>query len=434
MRNYLKYISCVAISVAFIACQNNTSESQKESGEEKEEVQENRVYGILADNYSIQQDVIQPNEFMGSILGRLGVSASQVDKLDKVSKDVFPLNKIRSGKSYTTFMKSDSLSSTLDYFVYEIDNTDYVVFAFEKDSVYAYKGVKPITVNRVKKSASIESSMWGAIMDADLPYALAAEIEDIYQWTVDFFAIKKGDKFTVIYEEQFVQDTISVGIGRIWGAKFTHGEEEYYAIPFVQDSTLQYWEADGGSLRKQMLKAPLKYSRVSSGFTYARLHPIYKVYRPHTGVDYAAPSGTPVHSVADGVVVFKGWAGGGGNTLKIKHPGNITTGYMHLRGYAKGINSGTHVKQGQLIGYVGSTGASTGPHLDYRVWKGSTPINPMKIPQKPAVPISEKNREAFEYVKKHIMAELNNEKVNKEDIITDLDSLVIPRVDSLKVK
>ena len=186
-------------------------------------------------------------------------------------------------------------------------------------------------------------------MEQDLPYALAAELEDIYQWTVDFFGIQKGDSFTVIYDERFIDDSVSVGIGRVWGAKFSQGGKEYYAIPFRQNGKIQYWEADGASLRKQMLKAPLKYSRISSKFTYARKHPIYKVYRPHTGVDYAAPKGTPVHAVADGTVIFKGWGGGGGNTLKIKHPGGLQTGYLHLSGYAKGITKGSRVSQGQLI-------------------------------------------------------------------------------------
>ena len=188
---------------------------------------------------------------------------------------------------------------------------------------------------------------------------------------------------------------------------------------------MQYWEADGASLRKQMLKAPLKYSRISSKFTYARKHPIYKVYRPHTGVDYAAPKGTPVHAVADGTVIYKGWAGGGGNTLKIKHPGSLQTGYMHLSRYAKGIAQGVRVKQGQLIGYVGSTGASTGPHLDYRVWKNGKPIDPLKIPQEPAEPIAPENRRAFEFVRDRIVAELNGE-VPDSERITQLDSLAIP--------
>lgn len=428
MKNYILYTTLFFMSLMSGSCAGDGSNKDKNDDSEKiVEVEENRLFGILSDGYTTERSEIKSGETMGKILNDLGVSAVDVDRLDKASEDVFPLRKLRGGNSYTTFVKADTTAqSKLDYLVYEINNIEYVVFSFATDSISAYKGVKPTIIKRQKKSASIDSSMWGAIMDADLPYALAAEIEDIYQWSVDFFAIQKGDNFTVIYEEKFVEDTISVGVGRVWGAKFNHGGHEYYAIPFKQNDNIEYWEADGGSLRKQMLKAPLKYSRISSGFTHARLHPIYKVYRAHTGVDYAAPSGTPVHSVADGVVIFKGWGGGGGNTLKIKHPNNMTTGYLHLRGYAKGISQGTHVKQGQLIGYVGSTGASTGPHLDYRIWKGTTPINPLKIPQEPSEPISKENKRDFAYVKSLVIAELNGADSLQGEKITQLDSLVVP--------
>ena len=221
-----------------------------------------------------------------------------------------------------------------------------------------------------------------------------------------------------------------MGIGRIWGAKFTHADKEIYAIPFKQNDKIQYWEYGGASLRKQLLKAPLKFTRISSRFSNARLHPIYRVYRPHHGVDYAAPKGTPVHAVADGVVIFKGWGGGGGNTLKIKHAGNLVTGYLHLSGYAKGIANGSRVSQGQLIGYVGSTGASTGPHLDYRIWKNGTPIDPLKVPQEPAEPIAKENMAKFETVRDRIVAELNGT-ATPDMIVTQLDSIAPPAADSL---
>ncbi len=408
MITYTKKIFIAALALLATSCAGggNNQESSQATAAAAKEVEVNKLFGIPSDGYTLSHSLINSGETMGKILNNYGVSAADIYQLECNSKEVFPLNKIRGGNKYTTFTKGDSLSTKLDYLVYEQNPIDYVVFSFANDSIYTYKGQNPTTVRRTCRSATIESSMWGAIMDAELPYALAAEVEDIYQWTVDFFAIQKGDNFTVIFDEKFVQDTIPVGIGRVWGAKFAQGEQTYYAIPFAQNDNVEYWEDNGASLRKQMLKAPLKYSRISSGFTYARLHPIYKTYRPHTGVDYAAPSGTEVHSVADGTVIFKGWAGGGGNTLKIKHPGNITTGYMHLRGYAKGIVQGSKVKQGQLIGYVGSTGASTGPHLDYRVWQGTKPINPLKIPQKPSEPIAEKNKAAFEDIKTRIIAEL----------------------------
>lgn len=404
--------------------------SQRESlSEEEVEVQKNLLYGIDADLYRLESGEVQDGQTVGEILGGFGISARLIDRLDKATREVFPLRNIRPGHKYTAFIHEDSLqTSRLDFLAYEKSISEYVVFGFLDDSVTITKGEKPTTVRRTKKSAVIKSSLWGAIMEAELPYALAAELEDIYQWTVDFFGIQAGDDFTVIYDEKFIDDSISIGIGRIWGAKFNHAGKTRYAIPYRQGDKLQYWEADGGSLRKNILKAPLKFSRISSGFSYSRLHPVHKVRRPHTGVDYAAPSGTPVRAVADGVVTFRGWGGGGGNTIKIKHAGNLMTGYLHLRGFAKGIAVGTRVTQGQLIGYVGSTGTSTGPHLDYRIWKNGTPINPLKVPQEPTEPINEANRAKFEFVRDRIIAELEGE-VKPEDMITQVDSVVLPEVE-----
>ncbi|MBQ8651770.1 MAG: peptidoglycan DD-metalloendopeptidase family protein [Alistipes sp.] len=419
---YIKTLATALLLVALTAC----SGSKNEASEEAVEAPKNIRYGIDADLYRLETGEVQEGETVGRILNGFGVSARLIDKLDKASKEAFPLRNIRPGHKYTAFIHEDSLYAPhLDYLAYEKSVSEYVVFGFVGDSVTITKGEKPTTVRRTKKSAVIESSLWGAIMEADLPYALAAELEDIYQWTVDFFGIQAGDDFTVIYDEKFIDDTVSIGIGRVWGAKFNHAGKTRYAIPFRQGDKLQYWEADGGSLRKNILKAPLKFSRISSGFSYSRLHPVHKVRRPHTGVDYATPSGTPVRAVADGVVTFRGWGGGGGNTIKIKHAGNLMTGYLHLRGFAKGIVVGARVTQGQLIGYVGSTGTSTGPHLDYRIWKNGTPINPLKVPQEPTEPINEKNRAKFEFVRDRIIAELEGE-VKPEEIITQVDSIVLP--------
>lgn len=423
MKN-LKTTICALLLLGAAACGHDAAQ---ESETAEAEAPQNLLYGINADDYRTEVGEVGSGETMGGILNRYGISALAVDRLDKAAGDIFPLRNIRAGHKYTAFIHEDSLYAPhLDWLAYETSMTDYVVFGFhDNDSVSIRKDCKEYTLRRTKKSAVINSSLWGAIMEQNLPYALAADLEDIYQWTVDFFGIQKGDSFTVIYDERFIDDTVSVGIGRIWGAKFTQSGKEFYAIPFRQGGKIQYWEADGGSLRKQLLKAPLKYSRISSRFTYARKHPIYKVYRPHTGVDYAAPKGTPVHAVADGVVIFKGWGGGGGNTLKIKHAGNLQTGYLHLSRFAKGISKGSRVSQGQLIGYVGSTGASTGPHLDYRIWKNGTPIDPLKVPSEPAEPISKENRPLFEYVRDRITAELNGD-VKPEERITQLDSLTLP--------
>lgn len=409
-----------------VACGGGSSENQSNEDNLQEELvkEPELLYGIDIEGYTIENDTVRLGETIGGILGRRGISAVMVDRLDKASKDIFPLRQIRADNAYTTFTRnySDSLGehSVVDYVVYHRNAIDYVVFGFTGDSVSVVCGSRPIEVERKHCSASINSSLWGTIMENDLPYALAAEFEDIFQWTVDFFGIQPGDTFKVIYDEKFV-DGSSVGIGRIWGAEFCSGGKQIYAIPYAQEEgKLRYWESDGASLRKQLLKAPLKYTRISSKFSRARLHPVYKVYRPHHGVDYAAPAGTPVHSVADGTVIFAGWdRGGGGNTIKIKHAGSLETGYLHLKSFAKGIKVGTRVSQGQLIGYVGSTGASTGPHLDYRIKKNGTPIDPLKVPQEPAEPITEAHKARFEAVRDRVIAELNGTEIPNGPITED---------------
>ncbi len=418
--------STIIIAFSFISmvgCGSFGSKNNAEDDSLKElEELRNRRYGLSIKGYDLETKEIKMGQTMGALLGQYGITAYQVDQLDRCSKEIFPLKNIRGGNKYTMFLKTDSVGvQTIDYMAYERNDIDYVLFGFVNDTVTVTLGEKPTREVRLKKSAIINSSLWGAVMDAELPYVLASQMEEVYQWTVDFFGIKAGDSFTVIYDEKFVDDTVSVGVGTIWGAKFSHGGKEYYAIPFDQNGKIEYWEADGGSLKKQMLKAPLKYSRISSKFSRSRLHPIYKVYRPHLGVDYAAPSGTPVHAVADGVITFRAYSGGGGNTIKIKHPGNIQTGYLHLSKYAPNIKVGTHVSQGQLIGYVGSTGASTGPHLDYRVWRNGEAIDPLKIPQEPSEPISEKNREEFQYISSHIISELNGD-IDESEMIIRLDT------------
>ena len=414
MKRVLGIVATVCATILVSGCSSETANVEEQA---------NIIFGINADGYEVEKHSVESGETWSKILDSYGIDRNKVLTLDRLSADICPLRQIRAGNNYTTFIKSDSTMRRLDYVVYEKNLTDYVVFAFAGDSVAVTKGERQVDIRRQKGSAVIESSLWGAIMKENLPYALASELEDIYQWTVDFFGIQAGDSFTVIYDEKFI-DTLSVGVGRVWGARFTHCGKEIYAIPFKQGDKVQYWEYDGGSLRKQLLKAPLKFTRISSTFSNARFHPILKKYRPHHGVDYAAPIGTPVRSVADGTVIAKSYQGAAGNMVKIKHPGNLTSGYLHLRGYAKGLHVGKRVSQGEIIGYVGSTGRSTGPHLDFRLWKGGTPINPLKIPQKPAEPISEKNRTAFEHIRNRIVAELNGD-VPDSIRVTQLDSMAI---------
>ena len=256
------------------------------------------------------------------------------------------------------------------------------------------KQVKEIIHKERSAQAVIESSLWNAMVGNNLPIELALELSEIYAWTIDFFGLQKGDSIRVYYDEQYV-DTTRIGIGLIYAAEFYHGKVWQEAYWFVAENTRNYYDSKGNSMRKAFLKAPLSYTRISSGFTYKRLHPVHKVYKPHTGVDYAAPMGTPVMTIGDGTVIQREYRGGGGNTVKIKHNATYTTAYLHLSKFADGLKVGQHVKQGQVIGYVGSTGTSTGPHLDFRVWKNGTPIDPLKMDSPPAEPIPAQLKDTF---------------------------------------
>ncbi len=378
------------------------------------------MFGIPYEQYSLEKGEVTSGQTLSSLLGCYGIGAAGVDAIARTTEPVFPLRNIRAGHPYTVFLAADS-TSRLEYFVYEIDRTHYLVISCG-DSLHVSTFEKEVAKERKMRSATISTSLWNSMIDAGMTPAMAMDLSDIYAWSIDFFGLQKDDHFTVIYDELSV-DSVSIGIGRIWGAVFNHAGKDYYAIPFKQNDKVSYWDENGNSLRKNFLKAPLKFSRISSRFSNSRLHPVLKIRRPHHGVDYAAPSGTPVHAVADGVVEYKGWGGGGGNTLKIKHSQNFMSGYLHLKGYAKGIARGKRVSQGELIGYVGSTGLSTGAHLDFRLWQGGKAIDPLKVPTTPAEPIAKTNRHDFEVVRDRMLAELKGMLP---------DSLKIKQLDSLR--
>jgi murein DD-endopeptidase MepM/ murein hydrolase activator NlpD len=282
-----------------------------------------------------------------------------------------------------------------------------VVFDFT-DSVKVSVRQKDILTCRKKVHGEIITSLWDAVKKDGINPLVALELSDIYQWTVDFFGLQPGDKFTVVYDELYV-DTVSIGLGRIHAATFNHVGKELLAIPFTQDSVEAYFDAEGNSLRRAFLKAPLRFNRISSRFSGNRMHPILKIRRPHYGVDYAAPIGTPVYSIGDGRVIMAGYQSGAGKIVKVRHNSVYTSVYMHLSGFGKGITSGKYVVQGELLGYVGSSGLSTGPHLDFRVTRNGSPIDPLKMESPPVEPIKPENKVAFDTVKLATMKLLYDE-------------------------
>lgn len=363
------------------------------------------IFGLPVDSFNIETDAILRNQNLSDILVKKNISYQTIDELARKSKPILDVRKIKHKHHYHFFLKKDSIQ-TPAYFVYEIDNTDYVVYELG-DSVQVHRGQKPIRTEIKTASGTIKSSLWNTLKDNQINPVLAIELSDIYQWTIDFYGIQRGDQFRVIYEEKYV-DSTAIGVGDIYASQFHHRGEDYYAFLFEQDSTFSYYDQEAQSLKKAFLKAPLKFSRISSRFSNSRFHPVLKIRRPHHGIDYAAPTGTPVQSIGDGVVTRKGYQKrGGGNYVYIKHNSVYTTCYMHLNGFAKGIAPGVRVRQGQVIGYVGATGLATGPHLDFRVFRNGSPMDPLKVEAPPVEPVHEENLAAYTILKDSLTAQLN---------------------------
>lgn len=354
------------------------------------------LFGIPADSFEIVEATVKPRQNLSEILLPYNISFAAISKLVSNSKDIFDVRKINAHKKITLFCAKDS-AKTAHYMVYEANQIEYVRFDLH-DSLKASLHSKEVTVQEKSIYGSISSSLAQTVSEAGGSPALTSMLVDVFAWQIDFFRIQKEDWFKVIYEEKLVEGE-TVGIGRILAVQFGHGGTEFNAFYFDQGQGIDYFDESGNSLRKAFLKAPLNYSRISSRYTMKRYHPVQKRWKAHLGTDYAAPTGTPIHSVGDGTIVEAGYHRGNGNYVKVKHNGTYSTQYLHMSRIAKGMKKGTRVQQGQTIGFVGSTGLATGPHLCFRFWKNGRQVDALKVDIPPSEPIDPSNQEMFDAVK-----------------------------------
>lgn len=397
MRNLGLIAKATTVLFLFFSLTTPCNEKTKELKIEKsfsqlEKHADQIVYGYDKDSVEVIKNTIKPNQNLSDILFPYHISYEEINKIVLAAKSVFDVRKLVANKEYEIICSKDS-SHKAKCFIYHPNSIDYVIYKFD-DSVSVSKN--QFYVSRVEKTTSgiINSSLYNALIDNENSPKLVIALSEIYAWQIDFFGIQKGDHYKIVFDELFVNDEL-IGVGEIKAAYFNHMGAEHYAFRYEQDCTAEYFDEIGNSLRKAFLKAPLSYSRISSKFSYNRLHPILKRRMPHLGVDYAAPRGTPVYSIGDGKVIKANYAGAAGNYVKIKHNSVYTTGYMHLWKFENGIRPGTPVKQGQLIGYVGSTGRSTGPHLDFRIWKNGQVVDPLTLKPPSAKPINEAHKTAY---------------------------------------
>lgn len=357
-------------------------------------VPENIEFGFNLDNFKVKKDTIRFGDSFGEIMEENKIGYPKIYQITNKIKDSFDVRWLTAGKPYTVLSSKDSLEKP-QVFIYQPNKVNYVVIHIG-DSVYAYNKKKPITIVKKYASGVITSSLSESMDNQGLPYQLITDMSDIYAWTIDFFRLQKGDKFKIIYNERFIEDSIFAGIKSIDAAYFEHNNESFYAFNYKADSlkeTVEYYDEKTQSLQRTFLKGPLKFSNVSSRFNLKRKIAFYgNRVKAHKGTDFAAPVGTEILATADGRIIESRRKGGNGNYVKIRHNSTYSTQYLHMK--KRLVKVGQYVKQGDVIGQVGMTGNTSGPHVCYRFWKNGMQVDPFKqkLPAGKSVPKSQKTK------------------------------------------
>ncbi|KEO73218.1 peptidoglycan DD-metalloendopeptidase family protein [Anditalea andensis] len=364
---------------------------------------EELLYGIRINELEIAEGLVGKNQTLSTILSPFNVPYQIIDELAKRSKEIFDVRKIAFNKKYTILTPKDS--SKAQFFIYEPNPAEYVVFRL--DTVDIYKESKPVELHTREVAGTITRSLYDDMVSEGVSLSVINKFADLYGWSINFQAVQKGDKFKVVYNEKRVEGEV-VGVEDIQIAYFESSGRPYYAIPFEQNGEVAFYDQDGNSFKKAFLRDPLEYTRISSRYNLKRFHPVQKRYKPHLGTDYAAKTGTEIRTVGDGVVVEAKFTSANGNYVKIKHNGTYTTQYLHMSKIASGMKPGARVSQGQVIGYVGSTGLATGPHLCFRFWKNGKQEDWLKEEIPPSEPILSQNKMAFDRVKIEKLDQLAN--------------------------
>ncbi len=389
-------------SLFFLSCHINTGESEYTKKSERSspdkilsvsEVPEPDVdvFGI-EENHDADIHIIRRNESLSTILRRYGLTSRQIHDLNNASAGTFDVRRMRAGRRLHLYTRADESahSEELTHVVYEENQSDYIRFNIS-DSITVTRGSKPVEIKTRTVSGEINNSLYQALQRSNVDPQLTHRLAEVFAWQVDFYRIQRGDHFKVLFEEKLVDGQVAE-IGRIKAAMFHHRNQDYYAFHYEQNGMDEYFDEEGNSMRRQFMAAPLNYSRISSRFTNRRYHPVLQRNMPHHGTDYAAPTGTPIRAVGEGVVTAARYGRNNGNFIRIRHNSTYETGYLHMSRFAEGIQSGVKVEQGQIIGYVGQTGLATGPHLCFRFWMNGEPVDPQRIELPPAEPIATEHR------------------------------------------
>lgn len=384
-------VSCTALIWFFRSC-DGAAEESVDLVEEPVLISE---YGYTLNDFEVVRDTVMKGDTFGGILDAHGVSQNKIYEVATTFRDVFDVRKIGIGRPYVVLKSKDSIAQT-QLFIYEKNRIDYAVIDF-RDTLNVYHEKKPMTLIERTASGVIQGSLSETLAKQDLSPYLAEAMSDIYAWTINFFQLQAGDSFKIVYTERIISDSIAGGVNEIMGAYFSHKGEDFYAFKYLannENSVPDYYDEEANNLRRAFLKAPVKFSRISSRYNLRRriAHYGYKV-RPHKGTDFAAPVGTPILATADGTVLKAERRGGNGIYVKLRHNATYETQYLHMK--KLNVKRGQKVKQGQVIGWVGMTGNTSGPHVCYRFWKNGRQVDPFKTDLPKSEPLAMAYREDY---------------------------------------
>jgi len=398
-----KWIGLSLILLALLFILTNLNRKKSNSIEEvKLEFSEPKYeYGILLDSLKAIKEVVKKRQTFGEILYSYHIDHQIIADIVSKSKGIFDFRRLNAGKEYTVICTNDTIEKA-KYFIYQENHTSYIVVDLTS-GVDVYRGEKEIITKVVLSKGKIESSLSESVDQLGVSPRVSIKLAEIYAWTIDFFKIQQGDEFKVYYENNYI-DGNYIGIGRILAAEFIHKKQKFYSFYYKEhDNFGEYFDENGRTLRKAFLKAPLDFYRISSRFSRNRKHPVTGQWKGHFGTDYAAPKGTPIMTTANGTVVLAGYTRNNGNFVKVRHNETYSTQYLHMSKIKPGIRKGAYVKQGETIGYVGSTGLATGPHVCYRFWKNGKQVDPYRQKLPPGKPIKKENKEDYLNVKDSLM-------------------------------
>ena len=401
-----------ALALAAICSCGRKGENQTT---EEAAVEELPAIGFYFGRYECDSTSIKSGDTFSTLMTRLGLGGTDTYRLTTLCDSVIDLRKIKAGNAVRAYYESTDSTRTLRYVVYDQSKVRSTVFQCS-DSLAVWNYDKPVEHQRRLADVTIRSSLWNDMLEAGATPNLIMNLADIYQWSINFFTLQPQDRFRIVYTQSVCEGEV-VAVDTVHFSLFTSREGKEvgalrYEVPSSGKNT--YWDKGGESLKRMFLKAPLRYNRISSRFSYSRKHPVTGKVKAHTAVDYAAPTGTEVYAIGDGTVTKCGWDGtGGGNRIKIKHMRGYESSYMHLSRFAKGIKVGSRVSQGQLIGYVGATGTATGPHLDFRIWENGRPIDPLSLNSPASEPLEKKYLDEFNAMYDKYLVEIGAKSVEQ---------------------